>query len=84
MNVLTGMTFPTQFTVDNDFLASATARVGHTLTSDWLLYGIGGVAWTREKSDIAFIQPGTAAAVDPSATNVRTGWTAGAGRRPSG
>jgi outer membrane immunogenic protein len=44
MNLNTGVTFPTQFTVDNDFLASATARIGHTFTADWLFYGVGGVA----------------------------------------
>jgi outer membrane immunogenic protein len=79
MNVLTGMTFPTQFTVDNDFLASATARLGHTIAANVLFYGIGGVAWTHEKSDIAFSDPSTGVTADPSGTNLRTGWTAGAG-----
>jgi outer membrane immunogenic protein len=75
----TGVEFPTQFTVDNDFLASATARVGHTFGDNWLAYVDGGFAWTREKFNIAYIQPPTGAAVDPSGTNVRSGWTTGAG-----
>jgi outer membrane immunogenic protein len=74
----TGDTFPTQFTVDNDFLASATARVGHTFAENWLFYGVGGIAWTHEKSNIAFTDPAFGATVD-NGTTVRTGWTAGAG-----
>jgi outer membrane immunogenic protein len=79
INVITGATAPMQFTVGNDFLASATARVGHTFADNWLFYDTGGIAWTREKSDATFTSPFTGAAVDPSATSVRTGWTVGAG-----
>ena len=41
-----GVTFPTQFTVGNDFLASATARAGYSFVGGWLVYARGGVAWT--------------------------------------
>jgi outer membrane immunogenic protein len=74
-----GITVPSHFTVGNDLLASATARLGHTFGPGWLVYARGGAAWTRENSDDAFIRPFTGVAVDPSATTIRTGWTAGAG-----
>jgi outer membrane immunogenic protein len=74
-----GATFPTQFTVGNDFLASATARAGYSFVGGWLLYARGGAAWTQEKADIAFTDPVLRFAVDPRATTTRTGWTAGAG-----
>ena len=75
----TGLTFPTQFTVRNDFLASATARVGYSFVGGWLVYARGGVAWTREKADIAFTDPLFGIAVDPRATTSQIGWTAGTG-----
>jgi outer membrane immunogenic protein len=74
-----GINFPTQFTVANDFLASATARVGYAFAGSWLLYVRGGAAWTREKSDIAFTPPSLGLAVDAIGTATRPGWTAGAG-----
>jgi outer membrane immunogenic protein len=74
-----GLTFPTQYTVSNDFLASATARLGYSLVGGWLIYARGGAAWTRENADILFTFPGSGFAVDPSATRTETGWTAGAG-----
>ena len=78
-----GVTVPSQFTVSNDFLASATARLGYSFAAPWLLYVKGGAAWTNEKVDDAFISPpGTAAAglfVDPSTSTTRTGWTVGSG-----
>jgi outer membrane immunogenic protein len=75
----TGVTFPTRFTVSNDFLASATARVGFSFVGGWLAYARGGVAWTREKADIVFTSPLLGFTVDPRATTTRIGWTAGAG-----
>jgi outer membrane immunogenic protein len=75
----TGLTFPTQFTVSNDFLASATGRVGYGFASGWLVYARGGVAWTREKADNVFTAPSLGFAIDPGATTTRVGWTAGAG-----
>jgi outer membrane immunogenic protein len=74
-----GVTFPTQFTVGNDFLASATARLGYSFVGGWLVYARGGAAWTREKADIVFTAPLLGVAVDPRATSTRTGWTAGTG-----
>ena len=74
-----GVIFPTQFTVANDFLASATARVGYSFFGGWLAYAGGGVAWTREKESIVFTPPGFGFAVNPSAATFRTGWTTGAG-----
>jgi outer membrane immunogenic protein len=73
------LTFPTQFTVANDFLASATARVGYGFARGWLVYARGGAAWTREKADIVVTPPSLGFAIDPGATTTRVGWTAGAG-----
>jgi outer membrane immunogenic protein len=71
--------FPTHFTVSNDFLASATARAGYSFAGGWLVYVRGGVAWTREKEDLAFTSPFYGVPVDPGATTTQTGWTAGTG-----
>ena len=78
MNPITGITFPTHFTVRNDFLASATARLGYSFVGGWLIYARGGAAWTREKINDAFTNP-AGLAVDPGSTMTRTGWTAGTG-----
>jgi outer membrane immunogenic protein len=78
VNLVTGATAPSQFTVSNNFLASATARAGYTF-GGVLVYARGGAAWTGEKADQAFIAPGLGVAVDPSASTTRAGWTAGAG-----
>jgi outer membrane immunogenic protein len=82
----TGVTVPSQFTVSNDFLASATARLGYSFVDRWLFYVKGGAAFTNEMVDDAFTTPGGATtprvgviAVDPSSSATRTGWTAGAG-----
>jgi outer membrane immunogenic protein len=78
INVVTGVTLPSQFTVSNDFLASATARLGYVAADRWLVFVRGGAAWTNEKTDDAFTIPGFVA-VDPKATTTRTGWTVGTG-----
>jgi outer membrane immunogenic protein len=78
-NLVTGATAPSQFTLRNDFLASATARLGYSFVDHWLFYVRGGAAWTHERVDDAFIAPALLIAVDPSATANRTGWTVGAG-----
>ncbi|UPK40067.1 outer membrane beta-barrel protein [Bradyrhizobium sp. 186] len=70
---------PSQFGLKNDFLASATARLGCVYAERWLVYARGGAAWTREKIDDAFIAPVFVVPTDPSATVTRNGWTAGAG-----
>ena len=77
-NPVTGVTVPAQFTLRNDFLASATARLGYSIADSWLVYAKGGAAWTNEKIDIAFVNL-QGIAVDPSATMTRTGWTVGPG-----
>jgi outer membrane immunogenic protein len=77
-NLVTGVTLPSQFTLRNDFLASATARLGYAIGDRWLVYAKGGAAWTDEKIDVAFTNL-QGIAVDPSATTTRTGWTVGAG-----
>jgi outer membrane immunogenic protein len=41
-----GVTVPSQFTVSNDFLASATARLGYSFADHWLVFVRGGAAWT--------------------------------------
>lgn len=75
----TGLAFPTQFTVSNDFLASATARLGYSFAPAWLVYARGGVAWTREKSEIVATPPRFVTPVDAKGTSTRIGWTAGLG-----
>ncbi|WP_234682853.1 outer membrane protein [Bradyrhizobium monzae] len=76
---LGNLVVPSQFGLKNDFLASVTARFGYAYGSGWLFYGRGGVAWTHEKIDDAYISPATGFAVDPSASVMRAGWTLGAG-----
>jgi outer membrane immunogenic protein len=75
---LGGLTVPSQISLRNDFLASATARVGYRFAGQWLVFARGGAAWTREKQDEAFISP-LGIAVDPRLTTTRTGWTVGSG-----
>lgn len=70
---------PSQFGLNSDFLASITARFGYAYGSGWLFYGRGGVAWTHEKIDDAYVSPATGFRIDPSASVMRTGWTLGAG-----
>lgn len=77
-NLNTGVTVPSQFTLGNDFLASATARLGYSFANRWLVFARGGAAWTREKIDDAFTST-AGLAVDPGSTLSRTGWTAGTG-----
>jgi outer membrane immunogenic protein len=77
-NLITGIELPSQFTLSNDLLASATARLGYGFADRWLVFVRGGAAWTQEKADDAFTTVG-GLAVDPSATMTRTGWTAGTG-----
>jgi outer membrane immunogenic protein len=77
-NLVTGVVLPSQFTVSNDFLASATARVGYSFVDRWLFYVKGGAAWTNEKADDAFITT-RGIAVDPNTSSTRTGWTIGTG-----
>jgi outer membrane immunogenic protein len=74
-----GRMVPSQFSVSNDFLASATARLGYSFANPWLVYVKGGAAWANEKVDDAFIAPIRGIAVDPSTSNTRTGWTIGTG-----
>jgi outer membrane immunogenic protein len=78
INLVTGLTLPSQFTVSHDFLASATGRLGTSVADRWLVFVRGGAAWTNEKVDDAFTIPG-GIAVDPRATATRTGWTIGTG-----
>jgi len=73
----TGTRVPSQFTLSNDFLASATGRLGYSFADRWLVFARGGVAWTEEKLDDAFTVQGIA--LDPRASVTRTGWTVGGG-----
>jgi len=77
-NLVTGVVVPGQFTLSNDVLASATARLGYAFANRWLVFVRGGAAWTRENLDVAFTPVG-GVPVDASGSNSRTGWTAGAG-----
>ncbi len=73
-----GARVPSQLVFSNDFLASATGRLGYGIAPRWLVFARGGAAWTQEKADEAFTTP-RGIAVDPRATTIRTGWTAGGG-----
>lgn len=77
-SLVTGVTLPSQFTLRNDFLASATARLGYSFVDRWLVFVRGGAAWTHEKADDAFTTV-AGIAVDPGATMTRNGWTVGTG-----
>ena len=74
-----GVRVPSQLRITNDFLASATARLGYVYGAQWLIYARGGAAWTRERLDDAFFSPNAGVFTVPSVTTYRTGWTAGAG-----
>lgn len=75
--VLFGTPFTQMQTDKFDWLGSGRARLGYLVTPDTLLYGTGGLAWTRLTQ--------TATAVNPFDTTVTTtpswrfGWAAGAG-----
>jgi outer membrane immunogenic protein len=73
-----GVTVPSQRTTNNEYLASATARLGYSFADRWLVFVRGGAAWTNEKIDSAFIRP-DGLAVDPRGSDSRTGWTVGTG-----
>jgi outer membrane immunogenic protein len=73
----TGLVTPSRISLRNDFLASATARLGYRFAGPWLLFASGGAAWTRENGDDAF--PFNGVPVDPSLSRIRAGWTVGAG-----
>jgi len=77
-NLASLVTVPAQFTLSNEFLASATARVGYSFTDRWLVFVRGGGAWTHEKVNQAYTFAG-GPINDPSATLSRTGWTVGTG-----
>lgn len=72
-----GMTVPGRYTVNNDFLAAATARVGYSFADHWLVFARGGAAWTQEKIDNALTVGGIPG--DPRATVTPLGWTVGTG-----
>jgi outer membrane immunogenic protein len=74
----TGATVPSQFTVSNDALASATARLGYSFVDRWLFYVKGGAAFTNEKVNDAFTND-FGIAVDPSTSTLRVGGTVGTG-----
>jgi outer membrane immunogenic protein len=78
-NLVTGVVTPSQFALSNDFLASATARLGYSFAGSWLVFARGGAAWTHEKVDDAFVSFLRGIPVDPSATRNRAGWTVGTG-----
>jgi outer membrane immunogenic protein len=80
VSLLTGaVVAPTQVMTTNDFLASATGRLGYVYGGGlWMAYARGGVAWTRDRYEDPFIIP-AGPSVDPSATTNRTGWTVGGG-----
>jgi len=80
-----GVTVPSQFSIKNDFLASATTRLGYSFANSGLVFVRGGAAWTREKLGDSFTTPAGnpffpgGIAVDPNSTRMRAGWTVGTG-----
>jgi outer membrane immunogenic protein len=79
LNLRTGVVVPSQFITTNDFLASATGRLGYVYGSGlWMFYARGGVAWTRDRYEDPFVIPARPS-MDPTATVNRTGWTVGGG-----
>jgi outer membrane immunogenic protein len=83
-----GLTVPSQDTINNDFLATLTVRLGYSIVDHVLVFAKGGAAWTDEKYAIAFtippfsvrgLPPQGFAAADASATRTLTGWTIGTG-----
>jgi opacity protein-like surface antigen len=59
-----------------DLLGSGRARLGYLVTPDTLLYGTGGLAWTRLTQTTTLVDPDTSISTTPS---WRFGWAAGAG-----
>lgn len=60
-----------------DTLGSVRARLGYLVRPDLLLYGTGGLAWTRLEQTLTNVSPNFAyTAITPS---WRSGWVAGAG-----
>ena len=72
------------FHAKTDWFASATARVGVTWDR-WMLYAKGGAAWAGDKYSALGTVSGTCATApcavpfDFTASETRTGWTAGVG-----
>jgi opacity protein-like surface antigen len=68
-----------------DWIGSARARFGYVPWPNLLLYGTGGLAWTRfnqtQQADIVFSSGGTTATITQtiSTPTWRFGWVAGAG-----
>jgi outer membrane immunogenic protein len=77
---------PITLSSKTDQLATATARLGYAW-DHFLLYGKGGAAWAHDKYSIQnlisfgppFCFTGTFIACNPTGTETRPGWTAGAG-----
>jgi outer membrane immunogenic protein len=78
VNFFAGGSVPSQGTLVNNFLASATGRLGYGFADHWLVFARGGAAWTNERIDSAFTNL-AGIPVDPSTTLTRTGWTGGGG-----
>ncbi|MGJ4929781.1 outer membrane protein [Bradyrhizobium sp. HKCCYLS2038] len=80
INFANGARTPLQFTTRNDFLASATARLGYSVADRWLVFVRGGPAWTRESNTETFTIPGFGVPANLSSpTRTRVGWTVGSG-----
>jgi outer membrane immunogenic protein len=60
-----------------NWLSSIRGRLGYGW-NNWLVYGTGGVAWTRESFDFQMHAP-PYNSVGGSASRTKTGWVAGAG-----
>ncbi len=67
-----------RLTINNDVLASITARIGYRIADRWLGYVRGGAAVTHETSDVAFTTT-DGLSFDPQGFQTRTGWTVGGG-----
>jgi len=74
-----------RFRAKTESIATVVGRLGFTSGAPWMVYGLGGIAWARDKYNIAarfFVddQEGTfLVTFDTHAKETRTGWVAGLG-----
>ena len=66
------------FSARTDWLATLTGRLGYAWDR-WLVYGKGGVAWAHDKYRLVGLGDNVFGPFALSATETRTGWTAGGG-----
>ena len=81
-SAVSGTTTETDSQTDKfDYLGSGRARLGFLPMQNLLLYGTGGLAWTRfvQSTDVVTMTPGITTETITSTPSWRWGWVAGAG-----